>query len=105
MHKVIKDFADLQDKGYVYRAGDKFPREGFEVSDERIEELATAKNRRGIPLIEVVDEPEVDNELATEEEIAEDTVDESTDEVESTDKADEADEVKPKRGRKKKNAD
>ena len=50
-YKVIARFKDLQDKGYIYNAGDIFPRVGLSVSDERIAELASDKNRRGVPLI------------------------------------------------------
>ena len=49
-YKVIKTFKDAQD-GYMYHVGDKFPHSGAEASEERIEELASDKNRRGMPLI------------------------------------------------------
>lgn len=52
MYKCIVRFKDLQDNGYVYNVGDSFPRVGLKVSDERIAELASDKNKRGIPLIE-----------------------------------------------------
>lgn len=58
MYKVIEYFTDLQDRSRKYHAGDTFPREGLIVSKERLEELSTDKNRRGIPLIEKVDETE-----------------------------------------------
>ena len=54
MHKVITRFVDLQDKNHEYNVGDVFPREGLTVSDERIAELASNKNRRGMPLIRAV---------------------------------------------------
>ena len=54
MYRVIKSFKDLQDDSYAYHVGDIFPHEGFEASAERLEELSTNKNRRGIPLIEEV---------------------------------------------------
>lgn len=57
MYKVIKHFTDLQDKSYAYHEGDTFPREGLTVSNERLEELSSNKNKRGIPLIEFVEEP------------------------------------------------
>lgn len=56
MYRVIKAFTDLQDNKYPYNAGDEFPREGVEVSEDRLEELATDKNRRKEPLIEKVAE-------------------------------------------------
>lgn len=50
-YKVIKAFKDAQDNCYMYHVGDKFPHSGAEASEERIEELASDKNRRGEPLI------------------------------------------------------
>jgi hypothetical protein len=54
MFKVIKYFTDLQDNRHAYHEGDTFPREGLEVSAERFAELASDKNKRGVPLIEEV---------------------------------------------------
>ena len=51
MYKVLEYFEDLQDGNYKYRVGDYFPRPGFNVSTERLEELTTNQNRRGRPLI------------------------------------------------------
>ena len=56
MYKVIKSFTDLRDNNYAYYVGDTFPHNGVEVGAERIAELASDKNRRGIPLIEEVSE-------------------------------------------------
>ena len=56
MYKVIKSFTDLQDNNYAYYVGDTFPRNGVEVGAERIAELASDKNRLGVPLIEEVAE-------------------------------------------------
>ena len=56
MYKVIKYFTDLQDNNYAYYVGDTFPRNGVEVGAERIAELSSDKNRRGVPLIEEVAE-------------------------------------------------
>ena len=56
MYKVIKYFTDLQDNNYAYYVGDTFPHNGVEVGAERIAELASDKNRLGIPLIEEVEE-------------------------------------------------
>ena len=52
IYRVIKAFTDLQDNEHKYHTGDIFPRDGYEASAERIEELSTSKNRRGCPLIE-----------------------------------------------------
>lgn len=51
-YKVIKDFTDLQDNNHIYRAGDKFPRDGADVTQGRIDELASRKNGRKEALIE-----------------------------------------------------
>ena len=56
MYKVIESFTDLQDNNYVYYVGDTFPRDGVEVGVERVAELASDKNRLGVPLIEEVAE-------------------------------------------------
>ena len=56
MYRVIKSFTDLQDNNYAYYVGDTFPHNGVEVGAERIAELASDKNRRGVPLIEEIAE-------------------------------------------------
>ena len=56
MYKVIKPFTDLQDNNYAYYVGDTFPHNGVDVGAERIAELASDKNRLGVPLIEEVAE-------------------------------------------------
>lgn len=50
-YKVIRYFVDLHDLGHVYCEGDIFPRDGLTVSDQRINELSSSDNRRGVPLI------------------------------------------------------
>lgn len=64
-YKVIVSFTDLQDDNYRYRAGDTFPRAGVTVSQERLEELSTDKNRRHKPMI-IEDLPEVKEEVPVE---------------------------------------
>jgi len=59
-YTVVKYFTDLQDNNFAYHEGDTFPREGLEVSDERIKELSTTANRRGVVLIEKVEEGSVE---------------------------------------------
>ena len=54
-YTVIHAFADLKDSKHKYEAGDKFPRSGLEVSDERIAELSGSKNKAGKPLIKKVE--------------------------------------------------
>ncbi len=55
-YKVLKDFKDLQDDGYIYRVGDTFPRPGASVGEDRILELSTVKNQRGEILIKKISE-------------------------------------------------
>ena len=58
MYRVIHKFYDLKDNNHAYSVGDTFPHSGIEVDTERIEELASDKNRLGVPLIEeVVEKP------------------------------------------------
>lgn len=64
MYKVIEYFTDLHDKEYPYNVGDVFPREGIKVTEERFNELAGSSNRRGIPLIALVEEPKVEEPKA-----------------------------------------
>ena len=56
MYKVIKKFRDTQGGLRVYSVGDTFPHNGVEVDAERIAELASDKNRLGVPLIEEIAE-------------------------------------------------
>lgn len=56
MYKVIKYFTDLQDKNHPYNVGDTFPREGMEVTEERLVELAGSENKQCVPLIEKVED-------------------------------------------------
>jgi len=53
-YNVLRYFTDLQDDGYPYSVGDTYPREGLTVTPERIEELKSGKNKRGIPVIEEI---------------------------------------------------
>ena len=62
MYKVIKYFVDLQDNNYAYDPKDParntYPRKGLNVLQSRINELASDKNRQGVPLIEEIPEVE-----------------------------------------------
>lgn len=51
-YRVLSEFADSQDGYHIYKAGDKFPRDGKLVSGFRIAELATDRNAIGKPLIQ-----------------------------------------------------
>lgn len=55
-YRVIHPFADLHDKKYKYETGDLFPRQGLEVSEDRVKELSGTSNKAGIPLIEEIEE-------------------------------------------------
>lgn len=63
MYKVVKEFHDLQDyktskSGLLYQhydVGDLYPRKGFSPSNLRIEELLSADNAQGSPLIVEID--------------------------------------------------
>ena len=56
-YKVIHSFADLNDNKYKYETGDEFPRPGLEVSEDRIKELSSMRNKAKMILIE--EKPEV----------------------------------------------
>lgn len=59
IYRVIRFFTDLQDNDRPYNVGDIFPREGLEVSAERLAELSGRQNAQGAPLIEAEEtEPE-----------------------------------------------
>ena len=64
MYKVIKHFIDLHDNDHSYNEGDIFPREGVDVSEERLKELAGSDNKQHTPLIELVEE-DSDNTAGT----------------------------------------
>ena len=46
----------MQDNNFAYNVGDEYPRKGMSVLPSRIRELATDKNRQGVPLIEEIPE-------------------------------------------------
>ena len=51
VYKVIRPFIDSQDDNYRYNQGDIYPRNGFVVEKERINELKGDKNKSGLVLI------------------------------------------------------
>lgn len=110
MYKVIKFFTDLKDHDHAYRVGDIFPRKGLTVSEERLKELSTDQNKRGIPLIEAVaeDKPEPEPELEVEPQEEPEPMPEIKPEAEIEPEKDEPEEMvaeeveAPKRGRKSK---
>lgn len=87
MYKVIKFFTDLQDNNHAYHEGDTFPREGLKVTSDRLTELSSASNKRGVPLITEVKEAKVEEPLPfTEEEPIEEAVEEAKPKTKKTSK-------------------
>jgi len=92
MYKVIKFFTDKLDNGYAYNAGDTFPRNGFNVSEERISELLGNHNRQRTPVIEKVETKTdthvlpVQTEKPVQEILSEDDIKEEKVEVKKTNK-------------------
>lgn len=56
-YKVKAYWEDLKDGRHPYNPGDVYPREGYTPSPERIRELSSPQNKRGIQLIEEVKAP------------------------------------------------
>lgn len=52
--KAIRAFKDLQDSNRIYNVGDVFPREGKEVSQERLTDLSTDNNLQKQSVIESI---------------------------------------------------
>lgn len=68
MYKVISYFTDLQDHNHPYNVGDIFPRNGLKVSEERLKELSSNKNKQNKPLIKLIEEKKanvVENKIDT----------------------------------------
>ena len=57
---VIDTFFDLEDQKHEYRTGDEYPRSGFSVSEDRLKELSTDRNRLHKPLIELAPDKDAD---------------------------------------------
>lgn len=74
MYETIHYFTDLQDFNHPYNVGDMFPRHGMVVSQARLDELASSRNKQGKPLIrlkiekqEVVSEVDAESQKESEE--------------------------------------
>jgi hypothetical protein len=63
MFKVVKKFYDLKDNNHAYYEGDIYPHNKAKVSEKRIAELSSSKNKMGVPLIEEI--PEKPSKKAT----------------------------------------
>lgn len=55
-------FEDAQDEHKPYKPGEIYPRVGLKPSKDRIAELSSDENIRGIPLIAYVEEAEPEEE-------------------------------------------
>lgn len=58
MWVAVERFADAHDGNHIYEAGDRFPRPGFTVTEERLAELSGWGNRLRHPLITQEKDPE-----------------------------------------------
>ena len=62
--KVLRPFRDLEDtnktfpNGREYAEGDLYPSVFLDLSEDRIEELSTNKNKMGRPVVERIEETE-----------------------------------------------
>lgn len=56
MYKAIADFKDLKDDGYVYRAGDVYPRAGYDPTEKRLNDLLSSNNKRGRAVIIAIED-------------------------------------------------
>ena len=67
MYKVVKYFTDLKDGNHAYKVGEIYPRQGVKPTQTRIDELASNKNRQGVPLIAIVTEENKADEVKADE--------------------------------------
>ncbi len=61
-YKALVRFTDLQDDNFKYEPGDVYPRAGLKVSAERLKELSSKNNKRGIPVIKRLTKKEAEAE-------------------------------------------
>ena len=54
MYLAIRNFVDLEDGLHRYVKGDKYPRQGYKPSKERIKALMDGSNKSGYKLIREV---------------------------------------------------
>lgn len=57
MYLAIKNFVDLEDGMHRYAQGDKYPRQGYKPSKDRIKALMDGSNKSGYKLIKKVKSP------------------------------------------------
>lgn len=56
-YTVLEYFKDISDNCHEYSSGDIYPRDGLTVSEDRLAELSSDRNRRKRPVIAAVAEP------------------------------------------------
>ena len=54
-YEVIRYFTDAQDNEYAYHEGDTYPRDGLNVSEQRINDLMSGNNFQKVSLIKKSD--------------------------------------------------
>lgn len=69
-YRVIEAFVDLLDDNHLYQVGDTFPRPGKDVTLSRINELASADNKLGTPLIKLADKAAKNEKKVEKEEVS-----------------------------------
>lgn len=57
-YRVIVRFTDLKDKNYKYNVGDVYPRKGGRTTKKRCAELSSTENKRGVAVIEPIEDEE-----------------------------------------------
>lgn len=75
-YKVIRGFTDRNDN-HKYAVGDRFPYRGF-AKKERIAELSSVNNKRGVILIEEAKKKVVEAKVETKEEVVEEVEETAT---------------------------
>lgn len=105
MYKAIVQFTDLQDNNHKYLPGDVFPRTGLEVSEKRLDELATDKNRRHKPMIVKIEDKKPVKKEKPKEEIKADEIGMNPPEEPIEEVSEPMGDPVKKRGRKKKDAE
>ncbi len=85
MYKVIEYFTDNQDNGYAYNVGDEYPRQGYEPSAERIQELTTTNNKRHMVFIKPIDNENSEEDRETAETVADVEAEETAENVPDND--------------------
>ena len=74
---VIREFIDIEDENKTkYTLGNVYPRKGIKVSEERLKELSTRKNRRReiliVPLKEIEEPKKTTRKKVVKEDVKED---------------------------------